>query len=114
LSVPRLWSIWLWNGKETEYAPFPDDGSYDNTVGELEIQVQLFGSFRAVRRGSDGFGPVQHLLLLNRSADTDAWCFVGHLTIGAMPVFFNSVFLFYSIFCVFLSQTVDEPIFCPG
>ncbi len=26
-----------------------------------------------------------------------------------MPVFFNSVFLFFLFFCIFLSQTVDEP-----
>jgi hypothetical protein len=28
---------------------------------------------------------------------------------GAIPVFFNSVFLFFMIFCSILSQTVEEP-----
>ena len=35
--------------------------------------------------------------------------FVGHLTIGAIPVFFNPVFLFLGFFCAFLSQNCEEP-----
>jgi len=33
-------------------------------------------------------------------------------TIGAIPVFFNSVFQIFIFFCLFLSQTVDEPFIC--
>ena len=39
---------------------------------------------------------------------------IDYLTIGAIPVFFNSVFLFFlfsAVFCWFLSQTVEEPFF---
>ena len=37
--------------------------------------------------------------------------FFAHLTTEAIPVFFNPVFQFFPFFCLFLSQTVDEPIF---
>ena len=37
--------------------------------------------------------------------------FFAHLTTEEIPVFFNPVFQFFPFFCLFLSQTVDEPIF---
>ena len=37
--------------------------------------------------------------------------FGDYKTTGAIPVFFNSVFLFAVFFCKFLSQTDEDPIF---
>ena len=39
--------------------------------------------------------------------------FFTSLTTGAIPVFFNYVFLFFRFFCGFLSQTREEPFICP-
>ena len=36
--------------------------------------------------------------------------FFTSLTTGTIPVFFNYVFQYFIFFCVFLSQTVEEPI----
>ena len=46
--------------------------------------------------------------LLLKSVKIDRHClvptvFVGHLTIGAIPVFFNSIFQIFIFFCLFLS-----------
>ena len=64
------------------------------------------------------FGVLNFLLLKSTNflciVKVDRHClpptvFVGHLTIGAIPVFFNSVFLFFGFFCLFLSQNREEP-----
>ena len=38
--------------------------------------------------------------------------FVGHLTTGGIPVFFNSVFQHFRFFSVFLSQNCEDPVKC--
>ena len=90
-------------------------------IGWTAIRALVFGAFKM---DFCTFWRIFYLFLLK---STDFLCIVkgwpalltplqfwGCKTTGAIPVFFNSVFQIFMFFCLFLSQTVEEPISSAG